>query len=92
MNGKFSIFKNSAGLPAVAVRFEDDNVWLTQQNLADLYHTTKSNIVQHLRNIFESGELQEAATVKKFLTHAEKFGKLVGLPILHYNLDDLVQG
>ena len=90
MNGKFSIFKNSAGLPAVAVRFEDDNVWLTQQNLADLYHTTKSNIVQHLRNIFESGELQEAATVKKFLTHAEKFGKLVGLPILHYNLDVII--
>jgi len=90
MNGKFSVFKNSAGLPAVAVRFEDDNVWLTQQNLADLYHTTKSNIVQHLKNIFSDGELTEDTSVKKFLTHAEKFGKLVGLPILHYNLDVII--
>lgn len=90
MTGKFSIFKNSAGLPAIAVRFEEDNVWLTQQNLADLYHTTKSNVVQHLKNIFDSGELAEATTVKKFLTHAEKFGKVANLHILHYNLDVII--
>jgi len=84
MDGKSAIFRNSAGLPAVAVRFEDDNVWLTQQNLADLYHTTKQNIGQHLKTIFAEGELSETATVKKFFTMGKKPGQVAERPIYHY--------
>ena len=87
---RFAVFNVAKGKPGVVARFEEDNVWLTQAHLALLFHTTKSNIVQHLNNIFESGELDENASVKKFLIHAEKLGKPAALHILHYNLDVII--
>ena len=52
----------------VNVRFADEDVWLTQQQLADIYCTTKQNVSQHIDNILTDGELDENLTVKNFLT------------------------
>ena len=87
---KFSVFKNSAGLPPIVARFEADDVWLTQQQLADLYHTTKQNVGHHLKSIFADGELQEAAKVKKFFTLGKISGQVAERPIYHYCLDVII--
>ena len=52
----------------VEVRLENETVWLTQQQLADLFQTTQQNISLHLQNIYEEGELQRGATHKEFLS------------------------
>lgn len=56
------------------VRVEDDSVWLTQAQMAELFKATKQNISLHIRNIFKDGELQEVTTVKEYLT-VQKEGK-----------------
>ena len=64
------IYKNESGETKIDVRFDGDTVWLTQNALADLLQTTKQNISQHIKNIFEEGELQPHSVVKDFLTTA----------------------
>ena len=50
------------------VRLDDETVWLTQQQIVNLFDSSKANISEHIKYIFESGELEEAATVRKFRT------------------------
>src|ERR1035437_9293159 len=64
------IYQNDDGTIKIDVRFENETVWLTQQLLAELFQTTKQNVGQHLKNVFEEGELLEASVVKKFFTTA----------------------
>ena len=66
--GEILIYSSDDGVTKIDVRLEDETVWLTQQQLADLYHTSKSNVSEHITNIFKEGELDEAATVRKFRT------------------------
>ena len=56
------------------VRVENESVWLTQQQMAELFKATKQNVSLHIRNIFEEGELEEFSTVKEYLT-VRKEGK-----------------
>lgn len=72
------IYKTETGETKIDVRFEDETVWLTQNALADLFQTTKNNISQHVKNIFEEGELNQNATVKKFLTVQKEGVREVG--------------
>ena len=53
---------------ALDVRVEDESVWLTQAQMAELFQATKQNISLHIRNIYKEGELDEEATVKEYLT------------------------
>ncbi len=52
----------------IEVRVEDETVWLTQAQIAELFEATKQNINLHIRNIFNEGELTQSATVKEYLT------------------------
>lgn len=65
---RFAVYGTVAGKPAVVARFEDNDVWLTQKQLADLFNTTKQLVSHHIRQIIESGELAQNRTVKKYLT------------------------
>ena len=87
---KFAIFQNADGEPAVAARFENDDVWLTQKHLALLYKTTKQNVSQHIQSIFDSGELDRSSCVKKFFTMDENAGQVAKVPNYHYNLDLII--
>lgn len=69
------------------VRLEDENIWLTQQQLVELYQTSKSNVSEHISHIFEEGELQENSVVRKFRTTATD-GKTYN--VTHYNLDMII--
>lgn len=61
------IYQTENGETKLDVRFQDETVWLTQKLMAELFQTTSQNITIHLKNIFEEGELEEAATCKDFL-------------------------
>jgi len=78
------IYKTEDGQTKIDVRFEGETVWLTQNALAELFQTTKQNISQHIKNIFEEDELQANSVVKDFLTTAAD-GK--NYATNYYNLD-----
>ena len=81
------IYQTEDGHTRIDVKFEDETVWLTQAQLCELYKTSKSNISEHIKHIFEEGELEENAVVRKFRTTAAD-GK--NYNITHYNLDMII--
>lgn len=81
------IYKTEDGQTKIEVRFDGDTVWLTQLALAELFQTTKQNISQHIKNIFEEKELQSNLVVKDFLTTATD-GK--NYTTNYYNLDLII--
>ena len=84
---QFLIYQAENGAIAIDVRFEDETVWLTQQLMADLFQTTKQNIGQHLKNIFEEGELAPESVVKNFFTTAVD---RKSYSTNYYNLDTII--
>jgi len=83
----FLVYQAEDGKLKLDVRFEGETVWLTQQLMAELFQSSKQNIGQHLKRIFEEGELDEAAVVKKFFTTAAD-GKQYETHF--YNLDAII--
>ena len=68
--GQFLVYPSEDGRVKIEVRLENETVWLAQQHMADLFQTSKQNVGQHLKNIFEEGELAENSVVKNFFTTA----------------------
>ena len=64
--GDIVIYQTKDGDTKIDVRFVDETVWLTQQQMADLFQSSRTNIVEHIRHIYEEGELDEASTCRKF--------------------------
>lgn len=87
---KLILYKDDEGKVSVNVRFADEDVWLTQLQLASIYDTTKQNISQHIQGILGDGELDEEATVKKFLTVQMEGSRKVNRNLDHYNLDMII--
>lgn len=83
----FIIYTTDDGQVDIEVRLEDENVWLTQNSMAELFDTTKQNISLHIKNIFEEKELEENSVVKYSLTTA-KDGK--NYKTKFYNLDLII--
>lgn len=81
------IYQTEDGHTKIDVKLEDDTVWLTQAQLCELYQTSKSNISEHIKHIFEEKELDEESVVRKFRTTATD-GKSYN--ITHYNLDMII--
>lgn len=84
------IYQGENGETHIEVKFTGDTVWLSQQQMAELYQTTRPNIVQHIRNIYEDGELAEKATCKKFLQVRQEGTRQVSREIPFYNLDMII--
>ena len=66
MNSDIIIYKNPDGSITIDVRLEEENVWLTQDQMATLFSKAKSTINEHIKNIYEEQELLETVTMKKF--------------------------
>ena len=81
------IYMSKDGNVQVDVNILGDDIWMSQDVMANLYDTTKNNISMHLKNIFDEGELEKYSVVKKFLTTASD-GKKYN--VLHYNLDAII--
>ena len=85
--GEIVIYQTDDGDTKIDVRFVDETVWLTQAQLCELYQTSKSNVSEHIKNIFEEGELEENSVVRKFRTTASD-GK--NYNVSYYNLDMII--
>ena len=84
------IYQGENGETHIEVKFTGDTVWLSQQQMSELYQTTRPNIVQHIRNIYEDGELAEKATCKNFLQVRQEGTRQVSREIPFYNLDMII--
>jgi len=87
---KLILYKDDEGRISINVRFADEDVWLTRDNLADIYATTPQNISLHIGNIYQDKELTEEATRKKFFLVRQEGKRQVQREIDHYNLDMII--
>ena len=65
-NGEIIIYRTEDGRTQLEVRLENENVWLSQQQMSKLFQTSRTNIVEHIKHIFEEGELEENSTCQIF--------------------------
>ena len=84
---KLILYNDDEGRVSMNVRFADEDIWLTQAQLVEIYQSSKSNVSEHLTNIFADKELEYDAVVRKFRTTAAD-GK--NYQVLHYNLDVVI--
>ena len=84
---KIIIYTDDSGLTKIDVKLEDETLWLTQAQMCALYQTSKSNVSEHIKHIFDEGELQESSVVRKFRTTAAD-GK--SYLTTYYNLDMII--
>lgn len=84
------IYEDKDGITKVNVTFTDEDIWLTQSQLADIYKTSRENITMHISNIYKDNELPKDSTCKKFLQVQNEGSRSVKRNIDHYNLDMII--
>lgn len=84
------LYQDDNEITRVSVRFADEDLWLTQGQLVEIYQTSKSNVSEHIKHIFEDGELAKEATVRKFRTVQIEGSRKVEREVEHYNLDMVI--
>lgn len=87
---EFLTFVRENGADTIAVRFQDEMLWLTLPLIGDLFEVTKSTVSEHLSNIFSSGELNKLATVRKFRTVRQEGTRQVERELEYYNLEAII--
>jgi hypothetical protein len=90
MSGEIILYQTPDGQTVIETRLEQDTVWLTQKQMAELFQTTKQNISLHIKNCFQEGEISADATVKDFLTVQTEGKRKVERLVEHYNLDVII--
>ena len=90
MENNIILYTDENGKTDISVRFADEDVWVTQVQLAELYKTTRQNIGQHIENIYKDEELPRDATIKKFFIVQQEGARQVKREIEHYNLDVII--
>lgn len=86
-SGKILIYQNEKGDTKIDVFFSEDTIWMTQKSMCELYQVAKSSISEHIRHIYEDGELNPESTVRKFRTVQTEGTRDVSRELEHYNLD-----
>lgn len=89
-NGEIIIYQSDDGLTHIDVKMEDETVWLTQQQMAELYQTSRTNVVEHIAHIYEEGELEESSTCRKFRQVRQEGTRKVSREMVYYNLDMII--
>lgn len=84
------IYQSEDGQTHIEVRMDEDTVWLTQQQMSDLYQTSRTNVVEHIKHIYEDSELVEEATCRKIRQVRQEGTSMVEREIPHYNLDMII--
>src|SRR5699024_11535408 len=88
--GNIIIYQSEDGKTHLEVRLDDKTVWLTQQQMADLYQTSRTNVVEHIKHIYEEKELTEEATCRKFRQVRMEGTRQVEREQPFYNLDMII--
>lgn len=89
-NSNLIIYQSEDGKVRLDVRLENETVWLTQQQLSDLYQTSRTNVVEHIKHIYEEGELDKESTCRKFRQVRLEGDRQVEREIPSYNLDMII--
>ena len=87
---KIILYQDDNEITCVSVRFANEDLWLTQGQLVEIYQTSKSNVSEHIKHIFEDGELTKEATVRKYRTVQIEGSRKVEREVEHYNLDMII--
>lgn len=87
---KIIIYTDDSGLTKIDVKLEDETLWLTQAQMCALYQTSRTNVVEHIKHIYEEGELQEVATCRTFRQVRQEGSRMVNREIPYYNLDMII--
>ena len=87
---EFLIFAKETGADTIAVRFQDEMLWLTQPLICQLFDVAKSTVSEHLSNIFASGELSQAGTVRKYRTVRQEGSREVERELEYYSLEAII--
>ena len=88
--GEILIYQTDNGQTNIEVKIEDDTVWLTQQQMSELFQTSRTNVVEHINHIYEEGELDEISTCRNFRQVRKEGNREVTRQIPHYNLDMII--
>ena len=88
--GEVIIYQTDDGLTHIDVRMEDDTVWLTQQQMAELFHSSRTNVVEHIKNIYDEAELDEELTCRNFRQVRLEGNRQVARELPFYNLDMII--
>ena len=89
-SGDVIIYQSEDGATKINVNLQDETVWLSQQQLVELYHTSRTNVVEHIRNIYNEGELEENQTCRNFRHVRIEGNREVNRSIPYYNLDMII--
>ena len=89
-NGQIILFQTQGGETKIEVRLANESVWLTADQMAELFQRNKSTISRHIKNIYESGELEQNRTVAFFATVQNEGDRTVERKIAYYNLDMII--
>lgn len=89
-NNQVIIYQSEDGETRVDVKFTGETVWLSQQQMADLYQSSRSNVVEHIKHIYEDGELDEESTCRNFRQVRQEGARQVAREIPYYNLDMII--
>ena len=88
--GRMLIYQDPESPVSIEVRLEGETVWLTQQQRAELFQSSRSNVVEHIGNIYAEGELDEEATCREFRQVCFEGSRKVARTLPHYNLDMII--
>lgn len=90
MANQVEVFQNEDGSLQLAVQVQQESIWLSQSQLAELFKTSTDNISLHLKNIYQSGELDENATTEDYSVVRQEGKRQVKRKLKHYNLDAII--
>lgn len=88
--GEVIIYQSEDGLTHINVKLEDETIWLTQQQMAELFQSSRTNVVEHIGNIYSEGELDQQATCRNFRQVQKEGNREVAREIPFYNLDMII--
>jgi prophage maintenance system killer protein len=88
--GDIIFYEGGSGDARIEVKLEDETVWLSQNQIVELFQSSKANISEHIKHIFKSGELEPEGTVRKFRTVREEGKRLINRDLDHYSLDMII--
>lgn len=88
--GEILIYQTDDGLTNIEVKVQEDTVWLTQQQMADLFQTSRTNVVEHIKNNYDESELDKESTCRNFRQVRKEGNREVAREIPFYNLDMII--
>jgi hypothetical protein len=90
MKSEIIIYQTEYGLTKIETRLENDTVWLSQQQMAELFQTSRTNVVGHIKHIYQDGEIDENSTCRNFRQVQTEGSREVSREIPFYNLDMII--